>query len=365
MRDATSTIAMLRRGFAAIDNVKSVGGQIRAASPHAVLRAIERGPTRSRGMQCRPRAVRPTYAVVETLSTASAKWLAERVEPRLKPKTVKSYAFAMRCLVEHVGDVPIDALMQPQIAEALAAAPVGSRPARFSAWSSFFRWRGRPDLVAEIDRPQTARREAVLDVDDVRHFIAALGMARSVRGRKWACRTIVDLILFALLVPMREEEICKLMWEHVDLGSRIASLPDSKTGPRRVPLGRLGASILADRPRTSEWIFPISRPRASVLPHVCGTTVSTACKRILTRYTAATGHCWQKGTTFHTLRHSHASHALTMGVSQENVRHICGWSSSWIVDRYSHILSDAGGAMDKIQARLTAGLRMQLSIVTS
>ena len=54
-----------------------------------------------------------------------------------------------------------------------------------------------------------------------------------------------------------------------------------------------------------------------------------------------------------------------MGVSVENVKQVCGWSSAWILDRYAHILAAAGEDMDRVQAKLTEGLRMQLSIATS
>ena len=88
-------------------------------------------------------------------------------------------------------------------------------------------------------------------------------------------------------------------------------------------------------------------------------------RKALRRYAEKTGYRFPEGICPHALRHTFASHAKAAGVSSENVRQLCGWSSDWMADRYSHLVDGVRTDIDKIQGRLVAGLRIQMAMATS
>jgi integrase len=72
-------------------------------------------------------------------------------------------------------------------------------------------------------------------------------------------RTAIRLLL---LTGARRNEILTLRWEHVDLESGLLKLPDSKTGPKSVPLGPAAVALLAALPRVegNPYVVPGRQP---------------------------------------------------------------------------------------------------------
>lgn len=290
---------------------------------------------------------RPTELVADGV----ARWLTERV-PRLKPTTRAQYQHAAVPLVAVLGHVRVADLQRADVESLLATIPMGARSAVFSSWSSCLRWLGGHHAVAGIDRPKSRRREGFLDTEDLRHWLAALALAQRER---WARPRTLDCLLVLTLVPMRLGEIVRLTWSEVDIRARLARLRDSKTGPRSVPLGTLGANIIAAQPRTGTHVW--APPRESTAGHISATGVSHACTKILRRYTERTGHRFHPEMCAHALRHTWATHAGALGETDKAIQQICGWSTAWMQDRYSHALTrELNDATDRIQARLVAGL---------
>jgi integrase len=361
MRSESTAIALLRSAFASHDRTHLQSGPKQAGAP-ARVSAHEHAFPRSRGMQnpLRPRAIRPTFEIVETLTVGADRFLADRTDRGRKGSTLDNYRIALRRLATLLDDAPIESLSRAQVIAALDQLPTGSRAPYWGAWASCLRWLGRGDLVVHPRRPTTRRRQVVLDATDLEHWNTALDLARA---RHWCRRVSLDVIVFGTLVPMRVSEICAMRWQDVDVLSRVVHLPESKTGERYVPIGRLGANVIAGRPKSGEYVFPAGQKTAAC-PHVQRTTVSNAARKIFERYTEETGHRWPEDTCYHALRHGWASHALSMGVTPENVRQICGWSTNWQMDRYAHALESIRHDVDRVQGRLFAG-RVQMEIATA
>lgn len=336
---------------------------------HFGPRPISHATTTFRGRETgvssflRPRAiaVRPRASTSETLADGVERWLDDHVSARCKPSTAKQYRDATRALVYVLGHVAPEDLEPDDVASLLNTVPEGARSSVFSAWSACLRWLGAPHAVAGIQRPKSRARQGFLDTEDLQHWITALALARRER---WARRRTLDCLLVLTLVPMRIGELVALTWPEVDLGSKLARLRDSKTGPRMVPLGTIGASVIASQPRASDYVW--TPPRESGEPHIGKTGVSKACTKILRRYSERSGHRFHPEMCSHGLRHTWATHAGAIGEADEQVRQICGWSTAWMKDRYSHQLArELGAATDRVQARLVEGLQLQLEMTTS
>lgn len=362
MVTARARIEALQRAFAVHDaRSRAIGG----TDSRKNVGTTAYGSRSSRVQSyLRPRAVRPTSANADTIASGVARWLDEHVSQR-KPTTRKQYRDAGRVLVSVLGHLPLEHVQQADIVALLETVADGSRPAVFSAWSSCLRWLGLRHVVQGIPRPKSKVREAFFDGDDLRHWMKAIGIAYS---EHWAHARTLDCLLALTLVPMRIGELVSLRWTHVDLGRRLATLPEHKTdryvGARMVPLGTIGASVIARQPRDGAFVW--TPPRASSLEHITATGVSHACKRVLRRYESRTGHRFHPKMCAHGLRHTWSTHAGACGESDETIRLICGWSTSWMKDRYSHQLADElGAATNRVQARLVAGMHLQLEIATS
>lgn len=325
--------------------------------------AIARADLAHDGMLSAPKAiaVRPRFAIDETLSIGMSRWFRFHVEPRCKETTQRSYRHCIGTLISLVGDAVVDDLEQPTVLEALDKVRVVSRSTHWAAWSSMFNWLGRYDLTRGVRRYKSRFRRAAFSSEDLPHWIAALGMATQ---HRWMRRQCIDVLLVLTLTGMRKGEAISLRWQDCDLGSGIVELPDSKTGPRRVWLGRIGASIVSSQPRRTEYVFA-SRMKGASLPHITPQAVNNGMRKALRRYTEKTGYRFPEGICPHALRHTFASHAKAEGVSSENVRQLCGWSSDWMADRYSHLVDGVRTDIDKIQGRLVAGLRIQMAMATS
>lgn len=298
-----------------------------------------------------------------TIAEGADRWLAAAVST-LKPRTQASYREMLRRLVPIVGEVDVSDLTPEQIGLYWSTVPTGSRTSHWSACSSFLcwldrnGWHGAARCVPAKPRPRI--RQAYLTAADYPHMLAAIRMS----GRhRWARKSTNNAVLLGTLVPFRLDEVASLRREDCDLGSEIATI-DGKTGQRWVPLGKIGASIIASQP-DGEWVFPSGRSD-SACPHMGRDGLTHAFQRIVTRYTETTGHRFHPQLTFHSLRHSWISYALAKGISAEYVRRIVGHSSAYMTSRYAHVMDvELRASINAVQAQLTAGMQIQLSIATT
>jgi integrase len=108
--------------------------------------------------------------------------------------------------------------------------------------------------VQMVRKPQSPQaRSRVLTDEEVARLLQALEPTG--RRSHWT-KPIVQL---ALATAMRRGELLSLRWEHVDLQSRTAFLPDTKNGDSRtVPLSSAAIQVLAALPRhIGGAVFPV------------------------------------------------------------------------------------------------------------
>lgn len=308
-------------------------------------------------------AVRPRFEMEERLSLGYSRWLRHHVEQRCKPNTQRSYRDALAKLEQLIGDRVVDDITQDEVLAAIEQIKACSRATYWTAWAACFNWLGRYDITRGVKRWKSRYRKAVLSTDDLPHWLAALGMAID---RGWIRHQCLDVLLLLTLTSMRKGEVLGLRWEYCDLGNEVLALPEelSKTGERSVFLGKLGASLIAGQPRRTEYVFA-SRMKGASLPHLTPQAVNNGMRKVLVRYAEETGYRFPPKLVPHSLRHTFASHAAASGVSSEHIRMMGGWSSEWMRQRYSHLLTDVKADVDRVQGRLVAGLRVQMNIATT
>jgi integrase len=108
--------------------------------------------------------------------------------------------------------------------------------------------------VQMVRKPQSPQaRSRVLSDEEVLRLLDALEPTG--RRSHWT-KPVVQL---ALATAMRRGELLSLKWEHIDLQSRTALLPDTKNGDSRtVPLSTVAVKVLAELPRhITGVVFPV------------------------------------------------------------------------------------------------------------
>lgn len=106
--------------------------------------------------------------------------------------------------------------------------------------------------VADVQLPHlNDRRDRRLGAGEVEQLY--IGLERSTN------KLVVSVVFLAIETAMRRGELLSLEWRHVDLDTRTAFIPQTKTGnPRTVPLSDRAISILASLPRCDERVLPIT-----------------------------------------------------------------------------------------------------------
>lgn len=133
---------------------------------------------------------------------------------------------------------------------------------------------------------------------------------------------IAAIVSFALETAMRRGEILGLSWEHVDLSTRVAHLPDTKNGSKRdVPLSLAAVRLLNQQgPKASGVVFDCNVNR-----------FNSAWRRIIQ-------HTRIKDLRFHDLRHEVISRLFELGtLDMMEIASISGHKSLQMLKRYTHL----------------------------
>ena len=158
-----------------------------------------------------------------------------------------------------------------------------------------------------------------LDTDE----LARLGRALDAHEAEWP--EAVAAIRLLALTGCRRGEVLDLRWR--DIGENAIALPDSKTGPRSVPLGEAARAIVEALPGPRDpdaFLFPKNAGRKS--PNnmlACWRTVCDDAKLGKVR--------------LHDLRHTAASHAVMSGENLPLVGKLLGHRRHETTAGYAHL----------------------------
>jgi integrase len=193
--------------------------------------------------------------------------------------------------------------------------------------------------VNGIERPADNRRTTFLSMDDYRALGAALTAAQSEGENP---RVLLCLRLLAL-TGCRRGEVISLTWSEVDLEGRQLRLSDTKEGYSIRPLGLAAAALLQQLPRPSDrGALIVGRPK--------GPSLRRPWDRIMARAKL-------KGVTLHTLRHSFATTANTLGCSEPTIAAMLGHSRGTVTSRYVHVVDDTLlAAADRVSGAIAHAL---------
>lgn len=196
-----------------------------------------------------------------------------------------------------------------------------------------------------IQRPADAQRQRFLAAEE---YAALRRAMRSVWGDR---ANLANILILLALTGARKNEIVRLRWDEVDLQARVLHLGDTKTGLSIRPLCRQALAILGALSRSSEWVFP-----------------ALGGKRPITVFEKAWPCVFEQaglaGCTPHTLRHSFATHAASLGYSEFVVAGLLGHRLGSVTSRYVKrvddvLLSAADRVGDHIHGSLAGLLPFQ------
>ena len=178
-----------------------------------------------------------------------------------------------------------------------------------------------------IERHRERRRERFLTDTEFRRLGTVLAQA-SVSGGVSA--PAVAAIRLLMLTGCRKSEILTLQWSAVDLDAGELKLPDSKTGPRAVPLSPPAVRVLEELPRApgNPWVIPGQKPGTHM--------VNLDGPWRIVRKRAQIGNV-----RLHDCRHSFASRALALGESLPAIAKLLGHSQIQTTARYAHLARDS------------------------
>jgi integrase len=177
--------------------------------------------------------------------------------------------------------------------------------------------------VRGIERPADKRRTAYLTMENYRTLGAALLAAEREGESPLALRAVRLLAL----TGCRRGEVMSLTWSEVDLEGRQLRLANTKEGYSVRPIGQAAVDLLASLSRQWDGI-------GTVLSGPDGKPYSglrRAWDRIIERTTL-------NGVLLHTLRHSFATTANTLGCSEPTIAAMLGHSRGTVTSRYVHVV---------------------------
>ena len=237
-----------------------------------------------------------------------------------KESTIKSDFTRIKTHIRpKLGKLKVSSVTRDQIEEFMHGLSPGSAKRIVSLLSAIFTFAVRKKLRADnpchgIEKPK--------DVVKLRRLSSAeygkLGAALN-GGAPTLDRTVADIILMLAISGWRSGEIRNLRWSEMDFERSVAQLNDTKTGVSIRPLSSAAVEIIQRQKRKSEFVFAYQgKALSNLAPHWIKLGLL-------------------KDVTPHSLRHSLASLAADMNVSDYLISGLLGHARKSITSRYMHL----------------------------
>lgn len=172
--------------------------------------------------------------------------------------------------------------------------------------------------VRDIKLPAENRpRDRRLRADEETRLLAACRAARNA----W----LLPVVQLALETAMRQGELLRLRWEHIDLHRRTAHLPDTKNGEARtLPLSTTAVRVLRALPRGLN---------GDVFPRITTEAIKRA-------YIRAVRRAGIENLRFHDLRHEATTRLFEKGLNIMEVACVTGHKDLRMLRRYTHLRAE-------------------------
>lgn len=188
-------------------------------------------------------------------------------------------------------------------------------------------WGLRPENsnpCRHVKKYKEKKRERFLSADEMRRLGDTLRMAEEA-----GLCSLYAIAAFRLLIltGARLSEVRTCKWEYVRLDQGIIRLPDSKTGPKFIHLGRTAIDLLRYLPRKADNPYLICSDHHADKPI---NDLQTTWRHI--RKWAGI-----EDVRIHDLRHTFASNAVAMGMSLPMIGRLLGHTQTQTTARYAHL----------------------------
>jgi integrase len=220
-------------------------------------------------------------------------------------------AFFGERLLTNIKPEHVLALIMHRKEQGKSAATINGEVAHLS---HMFTWANKLKLtthhpVKGIGYLKTPWRERYLPREEIQQLLSARN------------GDIRDMVILALGTGMHASEVLGLDRDQVDVKNHVARLVDTKNGDYRiVPLPPTVIEMLTRRPAPLRELFP-------------GWTLY----RLIWHFRQAAKQAGLVGGTFHTLRHTFASHAVMTGADLPTLAKILGHKTLQMTQRSAHL----------------------------
>ena len=284
-----------------------------------------------------PSGEKQMLAQAPTVRDLAKRYLNEHCAQHVKPSTYRNYNFILnRYILPEFGHLKVTDVTRAHIANlhhAMSKKPTNANR-MLEVASKMFNlaelWGWRNDGTnprRHIKKFKENKRERFLSPDETRRLGETLRMAEEAS----LCSPYA-VAAFRLLVltgaRLGEIQFCK--WEYVHLDRGIIRLPDSKTGPKLIHLGRSAIDLLRDLPRKDGNPYLICSDHRPDEPI---NDLQTTWQKI--RKWAGI-----EDVRIHDLRHTFASNAVAMGMSLPMIGRLLGHTQTQTTARYAHLALD-------------------------
>lgn len=210
-------------------------------------------------------------------------------------------------------------------------------------------WGLRPlhsNPCSHVERYREPKRERFLSPAELTKLGEALAEVEDNGSEDPAAILAIRLLL---LTGARRNEILTLRWEHVDLDNGLLKLPDSKTGPKSVPLGPAAVALLA------------ALPRVEANPYVApGRRSGDRFKGLHRPWARIRERAGLPDLRLHDIRHSFVAVGIAANLGLPVLGSILGHKHPATTARYAHLADDPRrAAASRISQEIAANLNGQ------